>query len=105
MSEVPIKHFWDTPHLVLDMSLLTNRIAELQDEVTTLTRERDALRKDAARLDWLEAAHTLPNNVEIHSVAGGYNVDVMHHDGATCYKSSWAETLREAIDAAMEAKP
>jgi hypothetical protein len=69
------------------------------------SEELHTLRTDAARLDWLAAAHTLHNSVEILYVVDGYTVDVMHHDGATCHKSSHAETLREAIDAAMEATP
>jgi chromosome segregation ATPase len=51
VSEVPIKHFWATPTSTLDMTSLTNRIAELQ-------AERDALRdqwsdlRDALRDQW-----------------------------------------------------
>jgi hypothetical protein len=55
MSEVPIKHFWATPTMSLDLSPLTNRIAVLQAEVTTLTRERDEARKDAISA-WAEYA-------------------------------------------------
>ena len=55
MSEVPIKHFWATPTSALDMTPLTNRIAELQDEVATLTRERDEARRDVERVcQWRE---------------------------------------------------
>jgi hypothetical protein len=103
MSEVPIKHFWDTPHLVLDMSLLTNRIAELQDEVTTLTRERDALPKDAARLDWLESL----KSYSISNLGGMACAHLWVTDGedVRVTKTVTKPTIREAIDAAMEAKP
>jgi hypothetical protein len=69
-----------------------------------LDRMADALietRKDTERLDWLEAAHTLHNSVEILYVVDGYIVDIMHHDGATCHKSLHGETLRKAIDALL----
>ena len=46
MSEVPIKQFWATPTVALDLSPLTNRIAVLQAEVATLTRERDEASKE-----------------------------------------------------------
>jgi uncharacterized coiled-coil DUF342 family protein len=73
------------------------------DEIDILKHERDALRKDAARLNWLESAHTLQNNVEILYVVDGYNVDVIHHNGATRHRSLHGATLREALDFARAA--
>jgi hypothetical protein len=78
-------------------------IAAILNHIDALTRERDEARKDTARLNWLESAHTLQNNVEILYVVDGYNVDVMHHNGATCHQSLHGATLREALDFARAA--
>jgi hypothetical protein len=75
----------------------------LKQQRDSAEKERDALRKDAARLNWLESAHTLQNNVEILYVVDGYNVDVIHHNGATCHRSLHGATLREALDFARAA--
>lgn len=79
-------------------------VSAMADRIDALTRERDEAKKDTERLDWLEAAHTLHNSVEILYVANGYNVDIMHHDGATCHKSLHGATLREAMDFARTAQ-
>jgi hypothetical protein len=69
-------------------------------------KERDALRKDAARLDWLEKHGVRtdwcdPENPDSVWVIFSDN----RKDWDAAGGSSNGETLREAIDAAMEATP
>jgi hypothetical protein len=53
------------------------------------------------RVDWLEAKHTLHRGVEILYVVDGYEVQLTDDDEpvGSPYRG---ETLRDAIDAAME---
>jgi hypothetical protein len=63
-----------------------------------LRAERDALRKDAARLDWLESEKVFRASVY-------YLVERRPRWVLEATDMTDGATLREAIDAAMEAKP
>ena len=63
---------------------------------------RSALTAEAKRLDWLEAKHTLHRSVEIVYVVDGYTVQEVHENYLGLYEPVHGETLRAAIDAAME---
>jgi hypothetical protein len=65
-------------------------------------KERDALRKDAARLDWLESR----KSYSISNLGGMTCAHLWVTDGedVRVTKSVTKPTIREAIDAAMEAK-
>jgi len=65
-------------------------------------KERDALRKDAARLDWLESR----KSYSISNLGGMSCAHLWVTDGedVRVTKTVTKPTLREAIDAAMEAK-
>lgn len=56
--------------------------------------------KDATRLNWLEAKHTLHKAVEILYVVDGYEV-TLTHDGDPFSGPFHGQDLRAAIDAAM----
>jgi hypothetical protein len=64
-------------------------------------KERDALRKDAARLDWLESR----KSYSIGNLGGMACAHLWVTDGedVRVTKSVTKPTMREAIDAAMEA--
>jgi len=81
-----------------DGQLLEAYAGELLDHIEALTRERDAARRDLERLDWLEA-HTsaVPAVHDVH----GWSVNPVQRDRP----QRRGATLREAIDAAMEATP
>jgi hypothetical protein len=84
-------------------------IASLGERLTAATKraeqaesERDALRKDAARLDWLESR----KSYSISNLGGMACAHLWVTDGedVRVTKSVTKPTIREAIDAAMEAK-
>ena len=59
---------------------------------------------DDKRFAWLESNSTLHERVEILYVVDGYEVQVMHEDGVTAITPAYrGETIREAIDRAMQA--
>lgn len=62
-------------------------------------------RTDTERLDWLERKHTLHDSVAILYVVDGYEVQVSTNDGDTILHEVHGETLRDAIDRAMEECP
>jgi hypothetical protein len=66
---------------------------------------RSALTASEKRLDWLERRHTLHNSVDIVHVVDGYEVHVTEKDGNDLICEVHGETLREAIDRAMEDAP
>jgi hypothetical protein len=65
--------------------------------VETIRAEKDALRKDAARLDWLESEKVFR--------ASYYPVKEWSRWVLEATDVTEGATLREAIDAAMEATP
>jgi hypothetical protein len=75
-------------------------------------KERDALRKDAARLDWLESrkSYSISNLGGMYSISNLGGMACAHlwfTDGedVRVTMSVTKPTIREAIDAAMEATP
>jgi hypothetical protein len=71
-------------------------------EIHAIRAERDALPKDAARLDWLESR----KSYSISNLGGMACAHLWVTDGedVRVTKSVTKPTIREAIDAAMEAK-
>ena len=76
--------------------------ADLRNLRLSLVNERDALRKDAERLNWLERQHLEELSMQLVMDA--------EHDGqyyvcGDSNKPGYGPTLRAAIDAAMAAAP
>jgi hypothetical protein len=79
-----------------------SEFGSLLSERDALRAERDALRKDAARLDWLESL----KSYSISNLGGMACAHLWVTDGedVRVTKTVTKPTIREAIDAAMEAK-
>lgn len=64
----------------------------------TLRALIDAALADAQRLDWLEAANTLHNQVEFLYVVEGYEALITRDGTVSIANCAKGETIREAID-------
>lgn len=62
-------------------------------------------RTDTERLDWLERKHTLHDSVAVLYVVDGYEVQVSTGDGDVLLCETRGDSLRDAIDRAMEECP
>jgi hypothetical protein len=78
------------------------RAMESEQQRQALQAERDALRKDAARLDWLQSR----KSYSISNLGGMTCAHLWVTDGedVRVTKTVTKPTIRAAIDAAMEAK-
>jgi FtsZ-binding cell division protein ZapB len=76
------------------------RIAQAEERAES---ERDALRRDEERLNWLEAQHTLHKSVEFLYVVDGYDCILMYDSNPK--QEFHGDTLRAAIDAAAKEQP
>ena len=80
------------------------RLDESQADCDALRAERDALREDAARLDWLESARhvclffDVDTNSHVTTIRDGV-------DGARAQRGATAKTIRAALDAALAVHP
>lgn len=89
--KLPLKKLAD----LSDQELKTMR-GELENKLLLQAQEIEILKRDAARLDWLEA-HPLPGQVH-----GGSEDGIQAKFWAISCHPQW--TLREAIDAVAQAK-
>lgn len=78
------------------------RVKEQAAQIAALTAERDALKADAAALDWIEY-RAMNGQIQIaRSIMGtGYEVAVIERGAPTTVKV-YSGTLRKAIDAASK---
>jgi hypothetical protein len=86
--------------LEVDLMASIKREEALLTQIGNMRAENAELRKDAARLDWIEAQHTLHRSVELLYVVDGYEVEYLY-DGNSISKPHRGDSLRAAIDAAM----
>lgn len=101
-------HAWGPAHYGCALHELANREAEveaLRETNVALTEHYDGtgeavaeLRKDAARLDWLESEINAHGAIHLHD---GQNP---HGHGLGLRPGAMSRTLRAAIDAALRAK-
>ena len=73
MSEVPIKHFWATPTVTLDMSPLQNRIIELQEALTLATARAEAA--EARRRD-IDDEELTAIEARVTAISTAFSLDV-----------------------------
>lgn len=57
---------------------------------------------DSERLDWYQAQHTLHKFIEVLYVVDGYELNLMAEDGERVAATYKGETLRDAIDQAIQ---
>ena len=91
MSEVPIKHFWATPTVTLDMSPLQNRIIELQEALTIATQRAEAAEAENERLR--KAWQSADTTAQALSMNAGY-IDVDGLRVGVHMVRSWLERMR-----------
>lgn len=100
----------------LDAPAIAEYVCIIREELSHMTAERDALRKDAARLDWLADTVAIEGFGidDVDAAAGSIGMDIYEHASIVADErgndddptvSDQREGLRRMIDAAMGVQP